>query len=143
MSIYCMSEPLSFGACSSRVTHEEEAITHVSWAVVMLSSLLMAGDMMRMLPWRKLGRAMLIVAVNTKRISCASERKAAGRALGSEAANSVAGKWSIVSRWKCWSDESLAGFSTLDGAVFSEEAVGAITSTGWVGLSIVISYNQW
>lgn len=51
------------------MTYEEEAIAHVNWAVFKSSSLLMTGDMIRMLPWIKLGKAMLIVAVNTNRIS--------------------------------------------------------------------------
>lgn len=49
----------------------------------MLRLALISGDTMRMLPCRKLGMAMLMVVVRTKRISWARVRKAAGRALGS------------------------------------------------------------
>lgn len=48
----------------------------------MLRSLLIDEDMTMVLPWRKLGIATLIVAVAMNKISCAVERKTAGRALG-------------------------------------------------------------
>lgn len=48
----------------------------------MSRSVLINEDTTRVLPWRKLGIATLIVAVKTKRISCTVERKIAGRALG-------------------------------------------------------------
>ena len=50
----------------------------------------MNEDTTRVLPWRKLGIATLMVAVKTNRISCAVERKIAGRALGLEGSSSRA-----------------------------------------------------
>ena len=48
----------------------------------------MKEDTTMVLPWRKLGIATLIVAMKMNRISCAVERKTAGRALGLEDSSS-------------------------------------------------------
>lgn len=122
------------------LVHEDEATTHVSSAVVMRSSLFIAGEMTRMLPCRKLGSAMLIVAVSTKRTSCARERKAAGRALGSKGMPHVGSRGSRIpgSRIPGSSLGSDAG-----GVTFAGEAGDGSISTSWMGLSILLGDGGW
>ena len=78
------------GENTTRGTHPEEAVIHVNCEVVIFRSLLIDEDTTMVLPWRKLGIATLIVAVKINRISCAVERKIAGRALGLEGSASRA-----------------------------------------------------
>jgi hypothetical protein len=54
----------------------------------MFRSFLINEDTTRVLPWRKLGIATLIVAIKIKRISCTVERKIAGRSLRLEGSSS-------------------------------------------------------
>ena len=79
----------------------------------------MKEDPTRVLPWRKLGIATLIVAVKMNKISCAVERKIAGRALGKEGSSSRALVTSLG--WSCFSA--------------SEDAA---TATGWSTEVIVV-----
>ena len=94
----------------TRRTDEEEAVIHVNCEVVMFGSFLMNDDTTRVLPWRKLGIATLIVAVKMNRISCAVERKIAGRALGIEGSS----PWALVTSlgWSCFSASSDAATAT-------------------------------
>ena len=70
----------------------------------------MNEDTTRVLPWRKLGIATLIVAVKINKISCAVERKIAGRALGKEGSSSRAVVTCVG--WSCFSASSIAATAT-------------------------------
>lgn len=110
-----------YGGNTARGTHAEDAVIQVSCEVVMLRSFLMNEDTTRVLPWRKLGIATLIVAVMINRISCAVERKTAGRALGlgdssSRAMGSSSGCFCfsaspITTTAATWSIEAIAAMS--------------------------------